>query len=134
MLEEALKDSLSKIFGLKKTTFDAPSESSEQSCLFIDVQKPRVELREKRQTAQVEGRCFAFGTADKFPIDYFSKRIAEAPCELTRPFFFHAIGESLPIENNIVRRSVSFVFLFDAQYDPDLGTITSVDFQEGEGS
>lgn len=117
---------LIRIFGIKKVVFDKPSESEEQECVFVDVTKPKIRVIDAREIANIEGVLRIYANADKLPFGYFSKRIARADLADTRGFFFG------PEENegkfrNITLRKFDFTFLFDSQYDPNIGTITSID-------
>jgi hypothetical protein len=133
VFEKDLKERLQRIFDFQKTRFDDPGESMEQECLFINIEQAMCHIKEKKQIAQVSGQFFVFATFDKLPYGYFVKQIHKAYLDDTAKFFFHEIDTNLPVMNNIVRRSVRFVFFFEAEYDPRQGSLTSVEFQEGEG-
>lgn len=132
MFEKDLSSRLQRIFDFKKTRFDDPGESFEQECLFVNVERAICDIKEARQRARVTGLAYVYASADKLPFGYFNKQIAHAMSDDVVRFFFFEIDSNLPVMNNIVRRSVKFVFFYDAQYDPSLGTITSVALQEGE--
>lgn len=130
MFESALQAQLKRIFELKKATFAAPGDAREQETLFIEVESARHSIKEGRSWSKVTGRVTVFGNSDKLPFGYFSKCIAKASTEDTLPLFFFDIEESSPVFQNIVARSFGFVFFFNSQYDPEIGTITSIDLQE----
>lgn len=132
MFENDLKTTIARIFDLNRVTFDDPGESNEQECQFIRVSNPRVSIAEKRQRAQVEGQLVVYANSDKLPFGYFNKQIAKCLNADSLKFFFHNIDVNVPITNNIVKRTVDFVFFYDSQFDPNQGTITSVNFQEGD--
>lgn len=134
MFESQLQDTLQRIFGFKKSRYDDPGESLEQECLFINIESAKVDARDSREHARVQGECFVHANFDKLPYGYFAKRIRAADVSDTRKFFFFEIDENTPIKNNIVRRSFRFIFTYDNQFDPRQGSITSITFPEGEDS
>lgn len=141
MFESNLQSTLKQIFDLDKVTFNTPSESQEQECLFVEVQSCKPTIKEGRQIAMVKGKLRVFCNAQKMPYGYFSKKIQEAGA-LAKDLFFYdmeenqaAFANSLGGKDglvNICERSVSFIFLFDSQYDPEHGTMTSINFNEAE--
>ena len=130
MFETTLKEQLQRIFDLDKATFDAPSESQEQECLFIEISKSRNTIKDGLQVARVTGKIRVFGNSEKLPYGYFSKCIQEADAADTLPFFFFEFEENAGSYRNIAERSVSFVYFFNSQYNPRLGTITSINISE----
>lgn len=129
MFEKALKDSLRQIFDFDKVTYDAVSEDEEQEVLFIEIESSKNSIKDGLQVAKVTGKLRTFANAEKLPFGYFSKKIQEADKSLTYPFFFYEFEESAQGFRNIVERSVSFVYFFDSQYNPELGTISSIDLE-----
>jgi hypothetical protein len=132
MFENDLKDSLLRIFDLKRATYQAPSESAEQEILFIEVSNSRNNIQEKRSTAIVTGTIRVYANADKLPFGYFSKRIASAKVEDVSKFFFADFEENTVRFQNIVERSLSFTYLWSSQYDPNLGTLNQLVIEEPE--
>ncbi len=132
MFENDLKARLQRIFDFKKTRYDDPGDSLEQECLFVNIDHAKCKVSDKTQRARVTGQFVVYGSFDKLPFGYFEKQIAKADSEDTVRFFFYETDHSLPMIDNIVRRSSRFVFFYDAQYDPDIGTITDIDIQESE--
>lgn len=130
MFEKTLKDNLKKIFDLPRVTFDQPGESQEQDTLFVSVESSKNSIRDKRQIARVQGRLRVFTQNDKIPFGFLSKRIQEADPALTLPFFFFEFEENQPVYQNLVERSVGFVFFFDSQYDPEIGSMNSITIEE----
>lgn len=131
MFRKEMQAKLSRIFGLRKTTFDAYSDSFEQDTLFIQVLEANSRATTKNQTARVTGTLIVFSQMDKMPYGYFAKKIEQASGDDTKDFFFYDIDVS-PANSparvqNISERRVSFVYLYKAQYDPEHGTITSVE-------
>lgn len=129
MFEATLKAAVKQIFDFDKVTYDAVSEDQEQEVLFIEVESSRNSIKDGLQTAKVTGKLRAFANSDKLPFGYFSKKIQEADVSLTYPFFFYEFEESSQGFRNIVERSLSFVYFFDSQYNPELGTISSIDLE-----
>lgn len=126
MFETEMAARLKRIFDFDKVSYDRPGESREQEGLFIDVEKADVRIRDGRQIVRAEGVIRVFVNKDKMSYGYLAKSIAEADLEDTRGFFFG------PEENsgnfrNIAERKFDFTFLFDSQYDPAIGTITSIE-------
>lgn len=133
MFEKALQEKFKTIFQLKKVRFDRPSdETPEQQCLFIQVDTPHVTIKDKQQRARVAGQAVVFAEAEQMPFGYIAKKIAAADKALTKDFYFFDIDQNSRTYVNIVQRSFSFVFFFNSQYDPETGTITSVEFEESE--
>ena len=126
MFEKTLKEKLQRIFDFKKSTFDLPGESQEQECLFIEVQNARPTIKDGRELAFVEGKLRVFANQDKLPFGYFMKRVKNADPADTKDLFFFDFEENGGTFRNIVERSLSFTYFFDSQYDPAMGTITTV--------
>ena len=131
-LEDTLKFHFEQIFQVKKVVFDTPGESQEQDCIFIEVENSRNNFKDGRWISKVTGNMIMFAPNDKLMLGFFSKAIAKAPANLTRPLFFEDFEENTKRIQNIVQRSVSFVYFFDSQYDPETGKITSVTFTTTE--
>ncbi len=130
MFENDLKAKFKRIFGFKKTTFASPSESHEQETLFIEIQKANSQVRDGRINGKVTGQAFVFAESDKLPLTYLSQRIRHADLDDTKDLFFFDLESNVKGLQNLVQRSFSFVYLFNSQYDPDLGSITSTTFTE----
>lgn len=130
MFEAELKERLERIFDFKKTRFDDPGESLEQECLFINVESARCDIKDGQEGALVRGQGYVYANFDKLPYGYFNKKLRNASIGDLQKFFFHEIDHNSGVTNNIVRRSFRFVFYYKAQYDPRIGRITSVEFQE----
>lgn len=131
-----MKEKLESIFGMRKTTFDAPTVNStngsfEQDTLFIEVNECNSRVTEGRALSRVLGSLVVFSQMDKMPFGYFNKRIQQSDASLTKDFFFFDIDlnpASSPARlQNITERRVRFVYLYSAQYDPAHGSITSVE-------
>jgi hypothetical protein len=130
VFEKELEEKLKRIFKVKKVTFDRPSDSKEQECLFINVTSSMNSIKDGRAKAKVIGEIFLIGNTEKLKFGYFSKCLAIADSSETSGLFFHTFEENNQGMQNIVQRKCSFVYFFDSQYDPDTGTITSVDITE----
>ncbi len=125
MFEKDLKSRLERIFGMMKVTYDHPSDSRDQQALFIDVKTAHAKTVDARQIARVDGTITCFANSDKLPFGYFAKRISEAEPADTKDLFFGP-EQHVGVIGNIAERKFEFTFLFDSQYDPSLGTLSSV--------
>lgn len=130
MFENKLKSDLEKIF-LVEATYDQPSEKREQGKLFITLDDSHNTIREGEQIARAYGSAVIFGTNDKIPFGFFSKAIQNADRTITKNFFFHEFESNTKTFQNLVQRGFSFVYFFHGQYDPDQGSITTIEFQGG---
>ncbi len=134
MFEKTLAAKLKGIFDLDKVTYDRPSESKEQEGIFISVASARTRLIDAREITRVTGSLTIFASTEKLPFGYFAKRISQASADLTRGLFFHDFEENVGTFVNIAERRLSFVFLFDSQYDPAIGTLNEVNLSITESS
>lgn len=135
MFRADLKRRFETIFDFPKTTYNAPNmETPEQDILFIQIFEAKSKISQGRQIARVTGSLVVFAQANKFPFGYLTKRIDKADREQTAPLFFHDIDTDVPNSParvvNLHERRTGFVFLYDAQYDPTHGLLTSLEFQE----
>lgn len=136
MFRAELQSKLSTIFGMRKTTFDAPTTDSsdgsfEQDTLFIEVNECTSRVTEGRAYARVLGSLVVFSQVNKMPFGFFNKRIQQADHSLTKDLFFFDIdlnpANSPARFQNITERRLRFVYLYSAQYDPAQGSITSLE-------
>lgn len=127
MFEKELSDKLKQIFNVKKVTYAAPSDSREQDCLFIEVEDSRNAIKDGEALAMVSGNAVMFARNDKMPFGFFSKAIRQADPTLTKDLFFFDIEKNTLRYQDIVQRGFSFVYFFRSQYDPEVGSITSID-------
>ncbi len=127
MFKKSLEDKLKRIFDLPGVTFDIPSESQEQEGAFVLVDLSKNRIRDGKEIAYVKGKIKVFSNSDKLPYGYFSKKIKEAKNEDTSQLIFFDLEENQGTFTNISERTLSFVYLYEAQYDPEQGTITSLD-------
>lgn len=132
MFEKQLENQLKAIFGVKKVTYDTPGETAEQDCLFVEVENSWNTFKDGRSLSKVTGNAVLFAQNDKVSFGFFSKAIAKASPSLTRNFAFFDFEENTKRFRNLVQRSFSFVYFFDSQYDPETGSITSVNFTTEE--
>lgn len=130
MFEESLKYIIKEILDIDKVVYDKPGDSQEQECVFIIIDNSRNKITDKKQRAKVTGTIRVFAELEKLPYGYFSKKIAEAPNNLTRNLFFYDFEDNVGTFGNIVERSASFVYLFNSQFDPSLGNIERVTIEE----
>lgn len=134
MFEKTLQDKFKKIFGVSKVTYDQPSDSKEQECIFVEIESSKNVIKSGRALAMVTGSGMMFGNAEKLPFGFFSKAIKNADDEDTRDIFFLDLENNSRVFRNIVQRGFSFIYFFDSQYDPKVGSITSVDITVTEES
>ena len=141
MFKKSLQTKLENIFDLERTTFDAPSESQEQECAFIEIDSSKNSIRDGREVAKVTGKIKVFGNSGHLPYGYFSKKISAAKVADTMGLFFYDIEMNAGVIPsmtsagtvlNIVERTVSFVYLYDAQYDPEHGSLTTLNTSYSE--
>ncbi len=126
MFESSLKAKLKKIFDMKKVTYDHSGKDFEQECIFIEVESCKSTIKDALQIAEVRGKLKVFATNDKLPYGYFNKKIAQADNTDTKDLFFYEIEDNSGYYGNLVERSMSFVYFFSSQHNPNLGTITSI--------
>lgn len=140
MFRNDLARRLKGIFGFKKVTFSAPSDDSdgtfEQDTMFVEVSDCKANTGFGDAKAKVEGTLRVFTQDDKMPYGFFNKKIQQADADLTDPLFFYDIDinvASSPARlQNIHERRTRFVFLYSEQYDPDQGSLTSIELEETE--
>lgn len=132
MFRKEMQEKLKAIFGVKKVSFDEPGDSYEQDCIFVFVQECKSNTGQGKATARVAGQLIMFSERDKLTFGFFNKKLQQAPAALTKPFFFFDMDtealNSPARYQNISERRASFVYLYSAQYDPNQGELTSVDF------
>ena len=75
----------------------------------------------------VSGKATMVARAEQIPFGFFGKAIDAADPALTKDLFFFDLEENTPRFRDIVVRGFSFQYFFRSQYDPAVGTITSVD-------
>lgn len=133
MFRKNLELRLQRIFGFKKTTFLAPSDTFEQDTLFIEIHSARSRVTSNaggRETARVVGSLVVYSQGDRLPYGYFTKRIENAVFSDTKDLFFFEIDVDDPQSparlQNIHERRTNFVFFYNAQYDPNKGALTSI--------
>lgn len=126
MFEKELADKFKAIFALEKITYDTPGESREQDTLFIEIENSLNTIKDGKAVAKVTGNAVIFQKNSAVPFGFFSKAIARAPAALTKDLFFFDIESNTQRFRDIVQRGFSFVYFFSGQFDPAIGTITSV--------
>lgn len=126
MFEKELEKKFKKIFGVEKVTYDSPGESIEQGCLFIDIDSCKNTIKDGKAVAMVNGSAFLSAPGPQMPFGFFAKAINKAPVEDTKDLFFFDIETNTQRMRDLVQRGFSFVYFFRGQYDPAIGTITSV--------
>lgn len=131
MFRVTLQAQLKRIFDFDKVTFDLPSESQEQEGVFVQVESARWRIKDAKQIARVTGTIRVFANQDKLAYGYFNKKISEAYADDTRNLFFFDFEENKGTFRNIVERSMGFLYLFDSQYDPSIGTLNEITLTYG---
>ncbi len=126
MFKVSLSEKLQRIFDLDKVSFDQPGESQEQECTFVVVENALTKIMDARQVARVTGKIHVFAQVEKLPYGYFAKRIAAADPGDTKDFFFYGFDENKGTFRNIAERTMSFVYLFDSQFDPAIGILNEL--------
>lgn len=127
MFEKKLEDKFKAIFGVKKVTYDTPGESQEQSILFVEVEAPKFTFGDGYVKAMVTGSAVMFGRNEDLTFGFFAKCISKAKNELTKDLFFEQLDSNTLRFRDIVQRGFSFTYFFNSQYDPDVGSITSIE-------
>jgi hypothetical protein len=134
VFEAQLADRLKRIFDFKKVSYNhinpKPDDVNEQETLFITVQSSKNSIKEGVSYARVTAKVTVRANSDKLPYMYFSKKIQEADISDTKDFFFYDLESNDGTYDNITDRSFSFVFFFNSQYDPDIGTLNTLTFQQ----
>ena len=131
MFENELKQKFKEIFKVKKVSFSQPEPSAqnnvtEQDCLFIEVATAPLNVKDGRVSGRVAGSCLMVGSNEKLTFGFFRSAIANADPNLTKDFYFYEFETNSKIYQNLVQRGFSFVYFFSGQYDPEIGSITSV--------
>jgi hypothetical protein len=127
MFEKSLADKFQKIFEVARVTYDQPApDDREQDVLFVEVHDSKNQIKDGKAQAKVTGKAFMFSESSKLPFGYFSKAIKEHAAD-TKDLFFYEIEENTKLHQNIQQRGFSFIYFFNSQYDPDLGTLNSLE-------
>lgn len=134
MFETELLDKFKAIFGLAKATYDTPTDEGsqgsnpvmEQDCLFVEIENSKNTIKDGKAVAMVSGKAVLLGRNEKIPFGFFSKAIQRADPALTKDLFFFDIEANTPRYRDLTVRGFSFIYFYRGQFDPDIGTITSV--------
>lgn len=132
MFEKKLAEQLKRIFAMAKVTYDRPGESQEQEALFIEISAARCRVKDGRQISRATGTIHIFSQLEKIPFGYIAKCVAAADPADTAGLFFYNFEENKGTFRNIAERSADFLFLYDSQYDPNLGTLNQVNLSVSE--
>lgn len=143
MFRKDLKEKLKLIFAAQDVRYEEPGNrakggdlpAGEQEVLFVEIDRAICQIKGTRpvEIARVYAKATMFGNQDKMPYGFFAKRIKQADSALTKDFFFNEIEENAGKYQNIVERTISFVFFYSGEYDPNQGTLNSVKFiEDGE--
>jgi len=134
MFKKEMTEKLKAIFGVSKVTFDEPGDSFEQDCIFIEVKDCKSNTGQGKASARVTGDIVVFSEHGKLPFGFFNKKIQQADTRHTKEFFFYDVDQEPQASQarfvDIAERRTSFVYLYSAQYDPNQGSLTSVEFAE----
>lgn len=132
MFETALIEKFNRIFDMKvsldlsKIKFSDVGYSGEQDCIFVEVNSSYNQISTGRARAKIVATAKVFANADKLPFGYFSKKLAAAKVGDLNDIFFYNFEDNSNLFLNVVQRTFSFVYFFDSQYNPALGTINPV--------
>jgi len=126
MFEKELANRLRLLFKIQKVTYDQPGESNEQNCIFVNVETPRIRFKDGRVLARVSGKITIQGNSESIPFGFLSKSYQEADSDLKKDIVFLNMEQNEKYYRNLVQRTCDFVYFFSTQYDPSMGTITSV--------
>lgn len=130
MFEKELATLFHRIFGVKKVTYNAPSEEREQEILFIDVVSAPSKVKKSQSTAVVTGNIFMYGNVEKMPFGFFTKKINSADAKDTEHLFFYNREQNGEYIGNLVERRCGFIYYYKGQYDPNAGSITTLEFPD----
>jgi hypothetical protein len=134
VFKKELLEKLEVIFGIKKTTYEAPSEQFEQDTLFIGIGNCSGRVSGKFATFKIAGNLTMYSQNEKLPYGFFQRMIEKAPYEATKDFYFmnfdNDIDSSPARMVNIHERRCDFIYLFKAQVDPNKGLLTSLNISE----
>lgn len=133
-IEEALEAKFKKLFEVQKVSYDHPGSTqdqdapgtNEQETLFVEVTIANSRVSDKIFRAKVTGKGHMIAQHSKLPLGYFSKCIDAHPDD-TKDVYFYDFEENSRNHHDQVTRSFSFIYFFSTQFDPNLGTITTVD-------
>lgn len=128
MFENELKDKLKSIFLVSEVSFDQPSEVKEQDKLWVDISDMKQTVKDGKVEGRIIGKAYMYGQSSKLTLGFFIQRIIKADSSLTKDFFFENLDSNTKYYQNLVERGFDFVYFFSGQYDPDIGTITRVEF------
>ena len=126
MFENILAEKFKRIFDIAKVTYRKISASEEQSCLFIEVDEAKTRLKHGRFVGQVKGKIKVFAELEKLPLGYFMQRLSKASPDDLSDLYFYNFEENAGTIDNVIERTLRFIYLFNFQYDPDVGEITSI--------
>lgn len=132
MFEKRLAEQLRSIFDFKKVTFDRPGDSLEQEAIFVEVSTARTRVKDGRELARVQGVLHVYANSDKLPYGYFLKQLDAASAEEKQGLFFFGFEENKGTIGSVVERTLEFIYLFDSQYDPAIGTLNQINLSVSE--
>jgi hypothetical protein len=134
MFKKKLESQLKQIFEMP-VKFQAPvygDEAMEQDTIFVEVQKCRPRVQGLRILDKVEGHLVVFSRDDQFTFGLFSKAVERSTAEARKGLSFFEMDTVLPESparvQNLQETRSKFLYLFEDQYDPDKGELTSVEF------
>lgn len=128
-MEKDLADKISRIFRIDRVTYDLPSDTEEQECVFIKIDASRNTFRPKRMVGRMVGAVTIYSQANKTPFGFFSKSIEQAQAADKKDLFFTNFEENVRVFGNLVERSASFTFFFSGEYNPNVGKIKKIDIE-----
>ena len=129
MFQDKLIETFKDIFEIKKVSFNAPSDPTEQDTLFVEVDTSRNTIKDDLEIARVYGKAFIYAKASKVPYGFLSKKIKEAKKSDTKDLFFYDFETNSNVYVDLVERSFSFVYYYTGQYDPNKVKITDIELE-----
>lgn len=134
MFKKDLQNRLKNIFDLP-VRFEAPDfDALEQDVLFVEIHRCRPRVQGERITDKVSGQLMVFSQQENWTFGMFTKSVERAEARYTKNFFFFEMDTVMPDSparlQNLQEIRSAFVFLFDSQYDPDKGSLTSLEIME----
>ena len=133
-MEDELKKKFSKIFKVSDVDFDAPSSSNEQDKLFLEVEKIVSSIKDKTEVGRVYGRGIMYSTNTKLPLNHFFRCVGLASKEDSKDLAFLRISENALVYKDVIERSFEFIYFFNRPFDPDKGSITTIEFTNTGGN
>lgn len=132
MFKKELIKRLDAIFQLKQgSTFNAPSAEFEQEKLFVNVTGVVSQPRNKKICFKVEGFLQFFSQHEKIPFGYMQRALETASYENTAGLFLFQVDQEIANSQarmvNLSERRAQFVFLYSIDFNPNQGSLSSLE-------